>query len=132
MSRNSAATYFAIFKAAVKQAFVDGYLSVDLAAKVKGIMEEESQRVFLTSDELNKLAATPCDKPILKRAALFSALTGLRHCDIQQLRWGDIEEMYGKYRLNFRQQKTKGLQYHPISRQAYEFCGEPGDKDRLN
>lgn len=36
ISQNTASTYFSIFKAAVHQAFIDGYLDVDLAAKVKG------------------------------------------------------------------------------------------------
>ncbi|GHT37917.1 hypothetical protein AGMMS49574_30550 [Bacteroidia bacterium] len=35
VSRNTAATYFSIFKAGLKQAFVDGYLTVDLSAKIK-------------------------------------------------------------------------------------------------
>lgn len=42
------------------------------------------RREHLTVEELNTLAVTPCDKPIMKRAALFSTLTGLRHCDIQK------------------------------------------------
>ena len=29
-------------------------------------------------------------RDVLKRAALFSALTGLRHCDIQKLKWNEI------------------------------------------
>jgi hypothetical protein len=33
LKRNAAATYFSIFKAALKQAFIDGYLTVDLSAK---------------------------------------------------------------------------------------------------
>lgn len=36
ISHNTVATYFSIFKAALKQAFVDGYLTVDLSAKIKG------------------------------------------------------------------------------------------------
>ena len=56
LSQNSAATYFSIFKAALKQAFIDGYISVDLSAKAKGIAEEESRREFLTIAELNTLA----------------------------------------------------------------------------
>lgn len=131
LSQNSAATYFSIFKAALKQAFIDGYISVDLSAKAKGIAEEESRREFLTIAELNTLAKTPCDKPIIKRAALFAALTGLRHCDIQKLHWGDIQKVGDQYRLNFTQQKTKGVEYQPISEQAYQLCGTPGDADRL-
>ena len=90
ISQNTAATYFSIFKAGLKQAFIDGYLTIDISAKVKGIQERESRREYLTVEELNRLAQTPCD-PLLKRAALFSALTGIRHCDIQKLKWSEVE-----------------------------------------
>lgn len=131
ISRNTASTYFSIFKAALHQAFIDGYLTIDLAAKSKNIYYEESQREYLTLEELNKLAATPCDSPILKRAALFSALTGLRHSDIKQLKWKDLVKDQEHYRILFTQQKTKGVEYMPISDQAYQLCGERGDYDRL-
>ena len=131
ISRNTASTYFSIFKAALHQAFIDGYLTIDLAAKSKNIYYEESQREYLTLEELNKLAATPCDSPILKRAALFSALTGLRHSDIKQLKWKDLVKDQEHYRILFTQQKTKGVEYMPISDQAYQLCGEKGDYDRL-
>ena len=71
ISQNTANTYFSIFKCAVHQAFVDGFLMIDIAAKVKGIPEKEVRREHLTLDELNKLAQTPCEKPVLYRAALF-------------------------------------------------------------
>lgn len=131
VSRNTAATYFSIFKAALKQAFVDGYLTIDLAAKVKGIPEQESRREYLTIDELNILAATECDKPIIKQAALFSALTGMRHVDIQKLKWKEIVKDGDHWRVNFTQQKTKGVEYTPISEQAYLLCGERLDGERL-
>lgn len=131
VSQNTAATYFAIFKAGLKQAFVDGYLTIDLAAKVKGIPEQESRREHLTLDELNTLAQTPCDNPIIKRAALFSALTGIRHVDIKKIKWREIVKEGDHYRINFTQQKTKGVEYTPISAQAYQLCGERLDDNRL-
>lgn len=131
ITRNTAATYFSIFKAALKQAFIDGYLTIDLAAKTKNIYYEDAQREYLTLEELNQLAATPCDSPVLKRAALFSALTGLRHSDIQKLKWKDVVKDEEHYRLLFTQQKTKGVEYMPISDQAYQLCGERGHPDRL-
>ena len=131
ISANTASTYFSIFKAGLHQAFIDGYLTIDLAAKVKNIYYEESQREYLTLEELNQLAATPCDSEILKRAALFSALTGLRHSDIKQLKWRDIVKDKEHYQLHFTQQKTNGVEYMPISDQAYSLCGERGDADRL-
>jgi len=131
ISQNTASTYFGIFKAALHQGFVDGFLSIDLSAKVHGIESVESRREYLTIDELNVLVDTPCDNDILKRAALFSALTSLRHCDIQSLHWGEIVEENGRYRINFTQNKTKGVEYQPISEQAYWLCGERRDSDRL-
>lgn len=131
VSHNTAATYYSIFKAGLKQAFIDGYLTVDISAKIKGIQDQESRREHLSVEELNILAVTPCDRPILKRAALFSALTGVRHCDIQKLKWKEIQVVGEQVRLNFTQQKTKGVEYMPISEQAYELCGEPGKPEQL-
>ena len=131
ISRNTAATYFSIFKAALKQAFVDGYLTVDLSAKIKDIQEQESRREYLTVEELNTLASTPYERDVLKRAALFSALTGLRHCDIQKMRWKEIQIEGDNARLNFTQQKTKDVEYMPISKQALQLCGEQGEPEQL-
>jgi integrase len=131
ISQNTASTYFSIFKAALKQAFIDGYLTVDLSAKIKGIQDQESRREYLSVDELNTLAATPCERDVLKRAALFSALTGLRHCDIQKLRWKEINIDGNQASLHFTQQKTKGVEYTPISEQALQLCGEPEKPEKF-
>lgn len=131
ISQTTASTYFSILKAALKQAYIDDYITIDLASKVKNIPPNSVRRNFLTENELNKLAETPCDIPVLKRAALFSALTGLRHCDIQKLRWSEIQRDGNSYRLNFTQQKTKAVEYMPISEQAYKLCGEPKESCRL-
>ncbi len=131
ISQNTASTYFTIFKAGLHQAFIDGYFDVDLPAKVKGISAEESRREYLTIEELNILAATPCHYPMLKRAALFSALTGLRHSDIRKMKWSELSKEGDRYRILFTQKKTKGVEYLPISEQAYLICGEPGDPDKL-
>ncbi|BAX79285.1 site-specific integrase [Labilibaculum antarcticum] len=131
ISQNTAATYYSIFKAALKQAFIDGYLEGDLSAKIKGIQEKESRREYLTIDELNTLVATPCESDVLKRAALFSALTGLRHVDIQNLKWSEIKINGNQARIHFTQQKTKGVEYMPISEQALQLCGEPDQPEQL-
>lgn len=125
LSQNSVASYFHKLKAALKQAYKDGYLQTDLNAKVEAVKPAETQREFLTIEELNILARTECTLPILKRAALFSALTGLRFSDIEKLVWGEIvhSEQRG-YFIHFRQKKTKGVEVLPISEQAYGLLGE--------
>ncbi|HFK5596958.1 MULTISPECIES: site-specific integrase [Weeksellaceae] len=126
ISQNTASTYFSVFKAALKEAFIDGYFTSDISAKVKSIPHKESRREYLTLEELNTLVETPCELDVLKRAALFSALTGLRHSDIQKLTWDEISIENEQAKINFTQKKTKGVEYMPISKQALQLCGEVG------
>jgi integrase len=131
LSQNSAVSYFNKVKAALKQAFKDGILQQDLNAKVKPIKAAETRREFLTLEELNKLVKTECNNPLMKRAALFSALTGLRFSDIKKMIWGELEYINGQgYRINFNQKKTKGVEYYDISEQAYSLInGAENPKD---
>ena len=126
LSQNSAVSYFLKIKAALKQAYRDGMIQTDLNAKITTISKAETRREYLTIEELNKLVKTPCNNPLLKRAALFSALTGLRFSDIEKMVWGELEYVEGQgYFLNYIQKKTKGVEDLPISEQAYSFLGEP-------
>jgi integrase len=131
LSQNSAVSYFNKVKAALKQAFKDGILQQDLNAKVKPIKAAETRREFLTLEELNKLVKTECNNPLMKRAALFSVLTGLRFSDIKKMIWGELEYINGQgYRINFNQKKTKGVEYYDISEQAYSLInGAENPKD---
>lgn len=131
LSQNSAVSYFNKVKAALKQAYKDGILQTDLNATISPIKAAETRREYLTIEELNKLVKTPCNNDLLKRAALFSALTGLRFSDIQKMVWGELEYIEGQgYFLNFSQKKTKGVEVLPISEQAYSFTeGAENPKD---
>ena len=62
ISQNTASTYFSILKAGLKQAFIDEYLTVDISAKVKGIINIEKPRVVLTMNEVQMLVDTPCTR----------------------------------------------------------------------
>jgi len=85
------------------------------------------QKMFLTLEELNSLVKTECQNPLLKAAALFSALTGLRFSDIQKLTWSEVEsDSNGGYLIRYRQQKTNGEETLPISDQAFDLMGKRG------
>jgi integrase len=128
LSQNSARAYFKKVNAALRQAYKDGLLANDLSAKVNSIKAIETRKEYLTREEVIKLFDTPCDNDILKRAALFSIITGLRFSDIQKLVWSEVENIEGDgYYLNFRQQKTGGIERHPISYQAADLLGERGE-----
>lgn len=122
---SSANLYLTKFKTVLKQAHKKGLFKRNLTASVESIKRQEVQRQYLTMEQLQLLVNTPCHQPIIKRAALFSALTGLRFSDIAKLTWSEVQysEQEG-YFLQFRQQKTKGVEVLPISVQAAELLGE--------
>ena len=124
LSQNTALSYFTKFKTALKQAFIDEILSTDINSRIKNIKEKETNRTYLTIEELNNLAKTDCKNDLLKRASIFSALTGLRFSDVKNLSWSNVVETKNEYSINFTQQKTKGAEYLPISEQAFNLLGE--------
>lgn len=132
LSQNSAASYFGKVKEAIKQAHKEGIIQTDLGGRVESIQEQETQPAFLDIEELNMLVRTECEIPVLKRAALFSCLTGLRFSDIEKMIWAELVHMKGQgHFISFRQEKSEAVEMMPISEQAYSFAGErgePGDK----
>lgn len=132
LSLNSKYSYYNKFKACLRAAFDDGYLSINYASKTKSFEQSESQREYLTHQELQSIANTPCKYEVLKRAFIASALSGLRWSDINTLVWSEIrDEDNGVSRINFRQQKTEGVEYLYISKQIRELFGarqDPSEK----
>ena len=132
LATNSAVSYFNKIKAAMKQAFKDGILQTDVNSKVKPIKAQETVRQHLTLEELNRLVQTPCNYPLMKKAALFSALTGLRFSDIQKLKWSEVERIEGQgVFITFHQKKTKGMEVLPISDQALRLMGDERNDSEL-
>lgn len=130
LSPNAVVSYFSKFRVALKQAYKEGYLETDINSRLVNPRTEETQREYLTLEELNKLAKTECVLPNLKEAAIFSALTGLRFSDIAKLIWAEVN--YSRdtgYYLQFRQQKTKGVETLPISKQAFDLLGDRKEPD---
>ncbi|MEJ7737440.1 MAG: site-specific integrase [Chitinophagaceae bacterium] len=132
LAQNTAELYFTKFKATVAKAFIAGNIEVNISANVDNIRKAETERNFVTLEELNLLVRTECRMPVLKTAALFSALTGLRYSDIEKMVWSELQYIKGQgYFIHFKQKKTKGIEILPIPEQAYTLLGEsqgPTDK----
>jgi len=125
LSQNAAATYFKKIRAALRKAYKEGVIQVDYNARVEPIKYVQTRREFLSYEELNTLNKTYCKNDVLKRASIFSALTGLRFSDIQKMTWNELEFIKGSgYVINFTQKKTKEVEVLPISEQAYSFLGK--------
>lgn len=126
LSQNSKVSYFNKLKACLNQAFREHIIDINPADTVKGFKPEESERMYLTLEEVKRLASTPCKYPHLKRAFLFGCFTGLRKSDIMKLTWEEVRKE-GKYtRLVFKQKKTGGQEYLDIPDVAVEYIGERG------
>jgi integrase len=70
-------------------------------------------REYLTQEEVFKLAETPCVKPIVKQAFLFTCFSGLRFSDVKMLQWGDfLRDNDGKKVIRYTQQKTTLCRKH--------------------
>ena len=111
VSQNTAHVYFQKIKAALNQAVRDKILLSSPSQYVQQVKTQESQRTFLTIDEMQTLANTPCKHHDVKRAFLFCCYTGLRYSDAIGLTWANIRDDS----IDFRQQKTKGMEYLPLS-----------------
>ena len=125
-ARNTLAVYVATMRYIINQAHREGLLPTNPIVGIKGIGYEETNRTYLTIDEVRKLADTPCENETTKRAFLFGCLTGLRNCDIRALTWADVHEQDGYTRIIFRQAKTHGQEYLDINEQAAALMGERG------
>ena len=124
LSQNSKYSYFNKVKAALRSAFDEGYISINYGSKVKSFDQAESQREYLTFSEVESLAKAYCKYDVLKRAFLFSCLSGLRWSDINTLTWSEVRDEDDGFKVNFRQEKTDGVEYLYISEQARKLLGE--------
>lgn len=126
MARNTRVSYFNKLRACCNQAFEERIIGVNPMRGVEAIKAEEGTRMYLTLDEVRKLAATPCEYDSVRRAFLFSCLTGLRRSDILKLRWGEVHQQGDFTRIIFTQKKTQGVEYLDIAPEAAELLGERG------
>jgi len=132
LSQNSKYSYFGKFTAALKQAVKDGILITNPADGISHFKQGEPQREFLTLDELRAVAKEECELPILKNAFLFSALTGVRWVDIENMIWSEIQHSKEMgYYIRYRQKKTKGAETLPISEQAFNLLGKRRDLNEI-
>lgn len=129
LSSSSVSSYFNKFRACLKEAVRKKIILSNPATDVTNPKVKESKREYLTIDELKTIVKAECRYDVLKRAFIFSCLTGLRWSDINNLKWSEVQSTNDGWRITFHQQKTKGLQYLDISEQARGYLGEQGNPD---
>ncbi len=129
IAQNSKNVYWEKFTSCIRMAVKDRILQSNPLLGIDNIKRVDIERVYLTLDEVKALAKAKCKIDVLRRAFLFSCLTGLRKSDIIKLRWLDVTTNGSYTRITFRQKKTKGMEYIDINQQAVPLMGERGSDD---
>ncbi|WP_278380818.1 tyrosine-type recombinase/integrase [Chryseobacterium arthrosphaerae] len=70
-----------------------------------------------------------CRNPIVKKAGLFSAMTGFRYSGVEKLLWIEIHGTKGNYYIVYNQEKTGDAEYHSVSDQTIKLLGPRGNSD---
>lgn len=131
LARNSKLSYFNKLRACLNHAFEERIISFNPMRGIDNFKAEEGTRMYLTIEELQKLVQTDMAYPELRRAFLFSCLTGLRRSDIAKLMWSEVHQQGSFVRLIFKQKKTGGQEYLDINEQAAELLGVRGKPQDL-
>lgn len=125
LEANSALSYYNKVKASLREAFMNKMIKENPSSRVKGLKAGNTHRQYLTLEELQKMVTTPSENPLMRKAFLFSALTGLRWSDVKALVWEKIRYTEGAgWSLEYTQKKTKGAEILPLSDQAITILGE--------
>ncbi len=102
-------TYYKMFSCALNMAVREEVIPMNPFSKIDPKTKPqapESTREFLSVDEVKALINTDCKNDKIKQAFLFSCFCGLRHSDILELTWGDIERNGADTFLNIIVKKT--------------------------
>ena len=131
LSANTCNLYFSKLVAALNEAVKKGLIRsnpANLLETEQRARLEQTERAYLTADEIRTLSATPCPNAQVRDAFLFSCMCGLRWSDIKALTWGKINTTGEVWQVETRMQKTQRLLYLPLSDEARKFLPERGDK----
>lgn len=131
LSQGTKALMFQKFCTVFNRAMREGIIRTNPTVGIERFKEPESDREFLTIDELRILRSTPPPNEALAQAFFFSCLTGLRWSDIVKLKWREVQAWNSGTRIVFTQKKTGGLEYLDLNEQAAEMLGERRNPDDL-
>lgn len=129
LSQNSKVSYFNKLRACINQAFEDRIIPHNPLRGIEGFKQGETERSYLTLEEVRAMAVAHCKYPALKNAFMFSCLTGLRKSDIEKMRWAEVQQQGEFTRIIFKQKKTGGQEYLDINPQAVPYMGERREAD---
>lgn len=124
-----ASSYFNRFKKMVKQAYRQKLIPSNPATEVKTIQGNAKKKDTLTLEELQLLASTPTESDEVKRAFLYSCVSGLRWADVKTLQWREVN-VSNKY-MDIRQSKTDRSVRVNLNTTAMKLLGQEKEPEDL-
>jgi site-specific recombinase XerD len=124
LHQNTARNYFKALKQTLNQAVKENILPKNPAGHEPNIPFLEPDRIFLNTEEIDNFAKADApseNKTCVKKAFLFSCLTGIRLSDLKTLKWENLEHTQAKTLLVKRQKKTGAKIYNQIPESAWKI-----------
>lgn len=126
----TARSYFNRFKKMIRYAYRKGLLKTNILdfveKKPKG---KAKKKDVLSIEEIKILSTTPTNSAEVRRAALFTSVTGIRWVDLNKLTWSNIDFSDNKIRIS--QNKTEEEVTIPLNAAALKLLGDAGNADDL-
>lgn len=114
------------FKKVINYALAHDVITKNPCTGITITATDINTKAFLTTEELQKLSITHYkdESPIIRRAFLFSCMTGLRFCDVRKITFELVD--IDNRALIFEQEKTKGHSHHskvkmPLNETAFKI-----------
>lgn len=131
LSVNSCNLYYSKLAAALSEAVKKGLIPSNPATMLEDgekAKVQQTEREYLTAEEVRVLEAAYCSNQPTKDAFLFCCACGLRWSDVKALTWNKINVTGDPWQVEARMAKTGKLLYLPLSPQARKFVPAKGDK----
>lgn len=112
LNGNSPVNYFKKFKMCLNACVESGLILQNPANGIRLPQYNDVTKEILSEKELTQLALTPCRNSEVKRAFLFSCMSGLRWCDVKLLCYRNIN--FTQKRLTLIQKKVAGHSSHSV------------------
>jgi integrase len=132
LGATAAAGYLNTVLAALKRAHTgrkggtENLLEKPIHVSIDPIQGEHAEPNPLDIAEVRRLMETPMEDAVLRRAALFSAMVGLRVSDIIDLKWGQVEVDSSGVWINKTIAKTRRSEYYPVPTDAVQYLSPDG------
>lgn len=136
LKKSTARLYYNTFVCALNRAMRDGRITFNPTTQIdksdkKPIKPEESNRCFLTVEEVKRLIDTPFRSRVkndsVKRAFLFSCFCGLRISDVKRLTWGNVVKNGNRMFVSITMKKTGSTALVPLNNNAISWLPERGE-----